>query len=94
MFVYAQDASGASRMPAAVVKMPLAELPITVDLSDSNAVMPTLTLSQLSQVRLVAKISTTGNVMQASGDLQGSMEIELDKSKTEHYTILINEELQ
>nr|WP_277344141.1 tetratricopeptide repeat protein [Paraglaciecola sp. 20A4] len=94
LFVYAQDASGASRMPAAVVKMPLAELPITVDLSDSNAVMPTLTLSQLSQVRLVAKISTTGNVMQASGDLQGSLEIELNKSKTEQYTILINEELQ
>ena len=94
LFVYAQDASGASRMPAAVVKMPLAELPITVDLSDSNAVMPTLTLSQLSQVRLVAKISTTENVMQASGDLQGSLEIELDKSKTKHYTILINEELQ
>ena len=93
LFVYAQDASSQSRMPAAVVKMPLAKLPVTVDLSDSNSVMPTLTLSQLSQVRLVAKISTTGNVMQTSGDLQGSLEIALDKSTKEQYTIRINEEL-
>ncbi|GAC25056.1 tetratricopeptide TPR_2 [Paraglaciecola mesophila KMM 241] len=93
LFVYAQDASGGSRMPAAVVKMPMSELPITVELSDANAVMPTLTLSQLSQVRLVAKISESGNVMKTSGDLQGTLEITLNKSKNEQYTILINEEL-
>jgi tetratricopeptide (TPR) repeat protein len=93
LFVYAQDASGGSRMPAAVVKMPMGELPITVELSDANAVMPTLTLSQLSQVRLVAKISESGNVMKTSGDLQGTLEITLNKSKNEQYTILINEEL-
>jgi cytochrome c-type biogenesis protein CcmI len=92
LFVYAQDASGESRMPAAVVKMPISELPITVELSDSNSVMPTLTLSQLSQVRLVAKISATGNVMASSGDIEGSLEIELNKSKNEQYTIFINEE--
>lgn len=93
LFVYAQDASGGSRMPAAVVKMPMSELPITVELSDANAVMPTLTLSQLSQVRLVAKISESGNVMKTSGDLQGTLEITLNKLKNEQYTILINEEL-
>ncbi|MEM5496981.1 c-type cytochrome biogenesis protein CcmI [Paraglaciecola mesophila] len=93
LFVYAQDASGASRMPAAVVKMPMGELPITVELSDANSVMPTLTLSQLSNVLLVAKISESGNVMKTSGDLQGTLEITLNKSKNEQYTILINEEL-
>jgi hypothetical protein len=93
LFVYAQDASGASRMPAAVVKVPMGELPITVELSDANSVMPTLTLSQLSNVRLVAKISESGNVMKTSGDLQGTLEITLNKSKNEQYTILINEEL-
>jgi len=56
-------------------------------------VMPTLTLSQLSNVRLVAKISESGNVMKTSGDLQGTLEITLNKSKNEQYTILINEEL-
>ncbi len=93
LFVYAQDASGASRMPAAVVKVPMVELPITVELSDANSVMPTLTLSQLSNVRLVAKISESGNVIKTSGDLQGTLEITLNKSKNEQYTILINEEL-
>lgn len=93
LFVYAQDANGGSKMPAAVVKMPMGELPITVELSDANAVMPTLTLSQLSKVRLVAKISQSGNVMKTSGDLQGMLEITLNKSKNEQYTILINEEL-
>lgn len=93
LFVYAQDANGGSKMPAAVVKMPMGELPITVELSDANAVMPTLTLSQLSKVRLVAKISQSGNVMKTSGDLQGTLEITLNKSKNEQYTILINEEL-
>ncbi|QHJ13425.1 Cytochrome c-type biogenesis protein CcmH [Paraglaciecola mesophila] len=93
LFVFAQDASGESRMPAAVVKMPLGDLPVSVALSDRNSVMPTLKLSQLSQVRLVAKISSSGNVMQSSGDLQGTLEITLNKSKNEKYTILIDKEL-
>lgn len=93
LFVFAQDASGESRMPAAVVKMPLGDLPVSVELSDRNSVMPTLKLSQLSRVRLVAKISSSGNVMQSSGDLQGTLEIALNKSKNEKYTILIDKEL-
>jgi len=80
-------------MPAAVVKMPLGDLPVSVELSDRNSVMPTLKLSQLSQVRLVAKISRTGNVMEASGDLQGTLEVTLNEAENTQQTILINEEL-
>ncbi|MBN25750.1 MAG: c-type cytochrome biogenesis protein CcmI [Alteromonadaceae bacterium] len=93
LFVFAQDANGESRMPAAVVKMPLGDLPVSVELSDRNSVMPTLKLSQLSQVRLVAKISRTGNVMETSGDLQGTLEVTLNEAENTQQTILINEEL-
>jgi cytochrome c-type biogenesis protein CcmI len=93
LFVFAQDPTGQVRMPAAVVKLPLGEFPLTVDLSDQNAMMPTYKLSSLTQAKLVARISLDDNVAQATGELQGEIIIELKADSLNKENILINKEI-
>jgi hypothetical protein len=93
LFVFAQDASGAVRMPAAVVKTRLADLPITIELSDANAMMPSYKLSQLSETRLVARISEDENVVQVPGDLQGEVLVTVQAGTSSKQQITINEEI-
>lgn len=93
LFVFAQDASGAVRMPAAVVKSKLGSLPIKVKLSDANAMMPTYKLSQLTETRLVARISIDENVAQAVGELQGEVVVTMTPGEQRKQTIIIDKEL-
>lgn len=93
LFVFAQDPTGQVRMPAAVVKLPLGQFPVTVELSDANAMMPTYTLSGLSTAKLVARISRDDNVMQAAGELQGEIILELQADKLVTENIMINKEI-
>jgi cytochrome c-type biogenesis protein CcmI len=93
LFVFAQDPTGQVRMPAAVVKLPLGQFPVTVELSDANAMMPTYTLSSLSTAKLVARISRDDNVMQAAGELQGEIILELQADKLITENIMINKEI-
>lgn len=93
LFVFAQDASGEVRMPAAVVKTRLATLPVQIELSDSNAMMPDYTLSKLRSARLVARISLDENVATAQGELQGEVVIEVVNGTKSEQKIEINKEL-
>lgn len=93
LFVFAQDASGQVRMPAAVVKNKYTQLPIQVQLSDANAMMPTYKLSQLTEAKLVARISVDENVAQAKGELQGEVIISLTPGQQTRQTIIIDKEL-
>lgn len=93
LFVFAQDASGDVRMPAAVVKSKLAVMPVQVTLSDANAMMPTYKLSQLSEIRLVARISKDENVAQSAGELEGEVVVTLLKGENTMQNITIDKEL-
>ena len=93
LIVFAQDASGQVRMPAAVVKIPLTQFPVTVELSEANAMMANYTLSSLSKAKLVARISRDENVAQATGELQGEVLVDLQVDDLTQQTILIDEEI-
>jgi cytochrome c-type biogenesis protein CcmI len=93
LFVFAQESSGQMKMPAAVVKMPLGEFPIVVELSNNNAMTPNYTLSQLQQARLVARVSIDGNGTESVGDFQGELIATLSANETTQETITINREL-
>jgi cytochrome c-type biogenesis protein CcmI len=93
LFVFAQESSGQMKMPAAVVKMPLGEFPVVVELSNNNAMTPTYTLSQLQQAKLVARVSIDGNGTESAGDFQGELIATLSANETTQETITINREL-
>ncbi len=72
VFVFARAMSG-PRMPLAIVRKTVRDLPFTVVLDDSLAMSPVMTLSKFDQVSIGARVSKTGNAMPQSGDLQGSV---------------------
>ena len=57
LIVFAQDANSDNKMPAAVVKLPIEDFPISVSLTTDNAMMPQFTLATLSEVVITARLS-------------------------------------
>ena len=76
-------------MPLAIERKKVSDLPLTVTLNDAMAMMPTMKLSSFPQVKLLARISTSGNAMQQPGDLIGAVEPVSIDDKT-HHKIVIN----
>jgi len=70
VFIFARATQG-QPMPLAIVRTTVSALPYTYHLDDSSALMPSLKLSQASEVVLVARISKTGDAKAQAGDLQG-----------------------
>ncbi|NVZ31529.1 c-type cytochrome biogenesis protein CcmI [Pseudomonas sp. A4002] len=59
VFIFARAVKGPPA-PLAAKRVTVADLPITVELSDSDAMMPQLKLSNFPEVQLVARISRAG----------------------------------
>ena len=70
VFIFARAVSG-PRMPLAIVRKQVRDLPTTVTLDDSLAMSPAMVLSRFPQVAIGARVSKTGQAMPSAGDLQG-----------------------
>ena len=74
IFIYAQPAQG-GKMPLAVVKKQVKDLPLDVTLDDNMAMMPAMTISSVEKVQVSARISHSGNAIAQSGEPIGKMEL-------------------
>ena len=70
LFVFARAAEG-PRMPLAILRKQVKDLPLTFTLDDSMAMTPAARLSSASRVVVGARVSARGDATPQPGDLQG-----------------------
>ena len=88
VFIYAQAISG-PKMPLAIVRKHVSDLPLTVSLNDSMAMMPNMKLSNFASVKLLARISKSGNAMTQPNELIGIIE-QVNLTDKSIHKIIIN----
>ena len=93
LIVFAQDANSDNKMPAAVVKLPIDDFPVSVTLTTENAMMPQFTLATLSDVVVTARLSKDGNVAVSKGEWQGSVSASVTANETSSLSVIIDKEL-
>jgi cytochrome c-type biogenesis protein CcmH len=71
LFVIARQPGGPP-MPVAVEKLAAANFPVEVTLDDGDSPMPTMKLSQLEQVEVLARVSASGNATPQAGDFEAT----------------------
>jgi cytochrome c-type biogenesis protein CcmH len=71
VFVFARATEG-PRMPLAILRFQVKDLPVKFHLDDSLAMSPATKLSNFSDVVVGARVSKTANAMPQAGDLQGT----------------------
>ena len=71
VFVFARPADG-SRMPLALLRVKVRDLPLAFTLDDSTAMLPNRKLSDHAEVIVGARVSKSGNATPQSGDLEAT----------------------
>jgi cytochrome c-type biogenesis protein CcmH len=72
VFIYAKAVSGPP-MPLAAARKQVRDLPLTIRLDDSMAMMPQMKISGFEQVVVGARVSLSGSPTAQSGDLEGEV---------------------
>jgi cytochrome c-type biogenesis protein CcmH len=70
VFIFARAAQG-PKMPLAILRKQVKDLPMDFSLDDSMAMSPAMKLSSFPEVVVGARISKSGNAISAPGDVQG-----------------------
>ena len=71
VFILARAPEG-SRMPIAILKRQVKDLPVEFTLGDEQAMSPAMKLSAFREVMIVARVSRSGGATPQSGDLLGT----------------------
>jgi cytochrome c-type biogenesis protein CcmH len=92
VFVFARAVNGPAA-PLAVKRLAASALPTTVILSEADSMAEGLTLGTFPTVSVTARVSRTGNVIAAAGDLQGQSDA-FDPKSADQVSVSINEIVQ
>ena len=89
LFIYARAAQG-PRMPLALARMQVKDLPVTVTLTEAMSMVPNMTLASFDQVVVLARVSKSGQAITQSGDLIGESAV-LDATQLQEVLIVIDQ---
>ncbi len=90
VFIYATATTGPP-MPLAVSRHTVSELPLTVTLDSTMAMIPTMTLDSFDNVTVGARVSKTGNPIAQSGDWFSEMG-DVDIQNVENVELVIDQQ--
>lgn len=88
VFVYAKAQQG-PKMPLAAQRIRLSDLPATIVLDDSMAMVQGMNMSAFSSVEVSARVSRAGSAIAQSGDYIGSVLVD-DVSNADKLNVVIN----
>lgn len=77
LFVLARDPAGGA--PLAVQRHSSSDLPLTIELTEADAMMPTRSIASAQRVQVVARLSRSGTPQAQSGDFFGQADYEFGK---------------
>ncbi len=80
LFILARDPA-AGGPPLAVERRSSSELPLTVELTEADAMLPSHTIGSVGEAQIVARISRSGTPQQQSGDIYGEARLQFDANK-------------
>ncbi len=92
LFVYARAWQG-PKMPLAIQKLRVSDLPVSVTLTEAMAMAPGMTINSFEQLELVARISKSGSPAAQSGDWQGTVGPVALKDATSAFNIQIDQQI-
>jgi cytochrome c-type biogenesis protein CcmH len=78
-------------MPLAAKKIQAGQLPISIILSDEDAVMPGQELSSAKDIKLVARLSISGSATPQSGDWETTSKTIKLTEETETVSLVIDQ---
>lgn len=90
VFIIARDPAQPSP-PIAVVRRLLSELPVVVELSDSNSMVPGRNLSAFAEFEVVARVSVSGQPTAQSGDWFAAAIVK--PAEADRITLLIDQQV-
>jgi cytochrome c-type biogenesis protein CcmH len=85
LFVIARRGVGGP--PLAVQRLPVSAWPMSLRLSDTDAMLPGISLAGAGPLKLIARISRSGQPIAASGDLFGEVGYDFDSARPASITI-------
>lgn len=92
VFVFARAAEGPP-MPLAAARYQVKDLPVTVVLDDSQAMMPSMKMSNFNEFKVGARVSWSGNPVPQSGDFEGFAEGIISANPSEPVSVTIDQQV-
>ena len=93
VFIYARAWRG-PKMPLAIKRVTVAQLPMDITLDNSMAMAPGMNLSSFNDIELVARVSKSGNALAKKGDWQATSGKRKIDSLNEAVTLIINKQVK
>jgi len=93
VFIYAQAAEG-PKLPLAIIRKQIGDLPLTISLDNTMSMLEEMNLEKFTRIRLVARVSLTGQAIPQTGDFIGKTAVFNSKTPPKDLTIIIDKPIE